>query len=62
MLHHQKLSDAPEIIQMELISRYHNNPLSGYFDIEKTWKLVIQTYTLLYDIKAYIKGYNMLNF
>ena len=33
-----------EIIQTELISRHHNNPLAGHFGIEKSQKLVTQKY------------------
>ena len=36
ILYHQSLSYVPEIIRTELISRHHNDPLAGYFGIEKT--------------------------
>ena len=62
MLHHQGLSYVPEIIRTELISRHHDNPLSGYFGIEKTRKLVAQKYywlTLRHDGNDYVKGCNI---
>ena len=31
VLHHQRLLFIPEIIQTELISRHHDDPLAGYF-------------------------------
>ncbi len=36
MFHHQSLSYIPKVISSELISRYHDNPLTGHFGIEKT--------------------------
>ena len=36
VLHHQGFPYVPEIIQIELISKHHNNPLAGYFGIETT--------------------------
>ena len=43
----------PEIIETELISRHHDDPLAGHFGIEKTCELVAQRYywlTLRADI------------
>ena len=40
VLHHQGLFYVLEIIQIELISKYHNNALASYFGIEKIQKLV----------------------
>lgn len=34
MLFYQDLPYVPEIIHMELISRYHDNPLAGHFEIK----------------------------
>ena len=59
VLHHQGLPYVPEIIQTELISKHHNNPLVGYFGIEKIRKLVAWKYywpTLRYDVNNYVKG------
>ena len=36
VLHYQGLPYVPEIIQTEFISKHQNNPLAGYFGIEKT--------------------------
>ena len=36
ILHHQGLRYVPEIIKTELISKHHDDPLAGHFDIEKT--------------------------
>ena len=44
---------------MELISRHHDNPLTGHFGIEKTCKLLAQKYywsIFRHNIKAYVKG------
>ena len=35
VLYYQGLSYIPEIIQTELISIYHDNPLAGHFGIKK---------------------------
>ena len=40
VLYHQGLLYIPEIIRTELISRYHDNPLAGYFGIDKTREFV----------------------
>ena len=44
ILHRQGLPYFPEIIKTELISRHHDNPLAGYFGIEKTQELVARKY------------------
>ena len=44
VLHHQGLLYVPEIIRTEFISRHHDDPLAGHFDIEKTHELIAQTY------------------
>ena len=62
MLHYQGLLYVPEIIQTELISRYHDNPLVGHFGIEKTRKFVARKYywpMLQYNVEDYVKGYNV---
>ena len=59
MLYHQSLPYVPEIIQTELISRHHKNPLAGHFKIEKTRKLFSRKYywpTLRRDIGDYVRG------
>ena len=41
------------------MSRHHDNPLVGYFDIKKTCKLLAQKYfwpSLWHDFKAYVKS------
>lgn len=51
-----------EIILIELISRHHDNLLTGNFDIEKIRNLVIQKYyysTFCHNVEAYIIGYNV---
>ena len=40
VLHYQGLFYILEIIQIKLISRYHNNSLAGHFDIKKTRELI----------------------
>ena len=44
VLHYYGLLYVPEIIQTELISRHHNNPLACYFEIEKIQELVARKY------------------
>ena len=59
VLHHQGLLYVPEIIQTELISRHHDDPLAGHFGIEKTQELVARKYywpTLRHDVDDYVKG------
>ena len=61
-MHHQGLPYILKIIRIELISRHHDNPLTGYFGIEKTRELVAQKYywpTLRHDVDNYVKGYNI---
>ncbi len=36
VLYYQNLLYIPKVICSELINRYHDNPLIGYFSIEKT--------------------------
>ena len=62
VLHYQGLPYIPEIIQMELISKHHDNLLAGHFGIEKTQKLFSRKYywpKLHRDIKKYVRGYNV---
>ena len=40
VLHHQGLLFVPEAIQMELISRYYDDPLAGHFGIKKIRELL----------------------
>ena len=59
VLHYQGLSFMSEAIWMELISRYHDNPLAGHFSIEKTRELLARKYywpTLRHDVETYVKG------
>lgn len=44
VLQHQGLLYAPEIIHLEVISCDYDNPLAGYFGIEKTRKIVARKY------------------
>ena len=44
ILHHQGLPFVPEVIQTELISRHHDDPLAGHFGIEKTQELIARKY------------------
>ena len=59
MFYHQNLSFVPKASQIELISHHHNDPLAGYFGIEKTRKLLAwKDYwpTFHHKVKAYVKG------
>lgn len=47
-----------EIIQSKLISCHYNNPLAGYFEIDRTCKLIARKYyqlTLYQNVEAYVK-------
>ena len=44
ILHHQDLPCTPEAIQIEFISRHHNDFLASHFGIEKTQELVAKKY------------------
>ncbi len=62
VLYYQGLPYMPEIVRTKLISRYHNNPLAGYFGINKTRELIAQKYywpTLCHNVKAYMTGCNI---
>ena len=62
VLHHQGLPFILEIIQTELISRHHNDPLAGHFGINKTRELIGRKYywpSLKKDVEAYVKGCNV---
>ena len=62
VLHHQRLPFVSKIIQTELISRYHDNPLAGHFGIDKTKELIGRKYywpSLSKDVEAYINGCNV---
>ncbi len=59
VLHCQGLPYVPKVIRLELISRHHNDPLTGHFGIEKTRELIARKYywpMLRRDVEAYIKG------
>ena len=44
VLQYQRLPYVPEIIRFEVISRHHDDPLAGYFGIDKTRELVGRKY------------------
>ncbi len=49
----------PEIVKTGLITRHHDDPLAGYFRIDKTQVLIAQKYywpTFCYNIEAYVTG------
>ena len=59
MLHYQKLLFVSKIIQIKLISQYHNNLLAKHFSINKNKELIRQKYYWLSfkkDVKTYVKG------
>ncbi len=59
VLHYQGLPYVTKVIRSELISRHHDDPLGGYFGIEKTRELIARKYywpTLRRDVEAYVKG------
>ena len=44
VFYYQDLPYVQKVSYLELISRYYDNLLTGHFDIEKTWKLIIRKY------------------
>ena len=44
VLYYQGFPYVLKIIQIELISRHHNNLLIGYFGMKKTYELIAQKY------------------
>ena len=62
VLYYQSFLYVPKAICLELINKYHNNLLIGYFGIKKMQKLITKKYywlTLQKDVKACVKGYNV---
>ena len=62
VLYYQGFLYVPEIIWTKLISKHHNNPLIGYFDIKKIQELVAQKYPqpiICHNVDNYIMGYNI---
>ena len=57
VLQYGGLPYIPEIIWLKLISWHHNDPLAGYFGIDKTRELIAKKYywpMLRQDIEAYV--------
>ena len=40
VLHHQSLLFVPKVIQMEFISRQHDDLLAGHLGFDKTWEFI----------------------
>ena len=62
ILYHHGLPFVPKTIWTKLIGRHHNNPLVGYFGIEKICEFLAQKYywpTLRHNMKIYVKGYDV---
>ena len=59
VLQYQGLPYVPEIIRSKVISRHHDDPLAGYFGIDKTRELVGRKYhwpSLRKDVENYVRG------
>ncbi len=59
VLYHQGLLYVPEIVRTELISRHHDDPLAGYFGIDKIRELIARKYywpTFRRDVETYVTG------
>ncbi len=59
LLHHQGLPYVPEVIRTRLISRHHDDPLAGHFEIDNTRELIARKYywpSLRTDVEAYFKA------
>ena len=62
MLHHYELLFISKIIQIKFINWQHNNLLAGYFEINKTKKLISRQYyfpSLKKNVKAYANSCNI---
>ena len=62
VVRYQRLLFVPKVVQTKIISQYHDNPLAGYFDVDKTKKLIEQKYhwpSLRKDVESYIKNCNV---
>lgn len=62
VLHFQYLLYLPEIIKTNIISKYYNNSLIGYFEIKENLKLITQKYyqpNLQANINIYMKDCNV---
>ncbi len=58
VFHCQGLLYFLKVICLDLLSRHYNDPLAGYFGIEKTCELIARKYywpTLRRDVEAYVK-------
>ena len=58
----QSLPYALEIVKTELISRQHNDPPAGYFEIDKIQELITQKYywPIFYrNVETYVTSYNV---
>ena len=58
VLQYRRFSYVQEIIRSEVISRHHNDPLAGYFGIDKTKELVGRKYywlSLRGDVESYVR-------
>ena len=59
VLQYQGLPYVPEIIRSKVISHHHDDPLAGYFGIDKTRELVGRKYywpSLRKDVNNYVRG------
>ena len=44
ILHYQGLPYVPKIVRLELINRHYDDPLTGYFGVNKTKELIGRKY------------------
>lgn len=59
VIYHKSLFFMFEIIRIQVIGRYHDNFLAGYFTIKRTHELVVQKEywpTLWHHVEAYVNG------
>lgn len=59
VLYQEGLLYIPEIVRTKLISRHHDDPLAGHFEINKMQELIAQKYYLLTpksNIETDVKG------
>ena len=50
------------LVREELLKRYYNNPLAGYFGVDKTFELISRKYfwkSIKADIKEYMDSYDI---
>lgn len=62
ILYYQDLPYILKIIRAKIMSKYYDNPLTKYFEIQKTWEFIAQKYywpIFKINIEFYFKRCNV---